>query len=157
MYKTKKGFTLLELITVMAIIAILAGLLFGNFTNSLIKGRDSKRKQDLENVQKALEIYYYENNQYPTAIPGNAGLPWSSALVDNQAVPKTLMQKLPVDPFSSHGYSYVYQSDGSYYKLYSCLENNQDSVYNNIVGTPDCGTGCSGVCHYGVASGNAIP
>src|SRR3989338_9469559 len=140
---SKKGFTLLELVTVMAILAILAGILFGNFTSSLIKGRDSKRKQDLENVQKALEVYYFENNLYPTAAASlTGGLPWSSALVDNQAVPKTFMQKLPIDPMSSTGYTYVYQSDGTFYKLYSCLENDQDNSYDNMVGPADCGSGC---------------
>lgn len=154
----RSGFTLLELVTVMAILSILAGILFGNFTNSLMKGRDSRRKEDLSNVQKALEVYYYENNLYPTTAVGLlGGLPWTSALTDTKAFPKTFMQKLPQDPFTSAGYRYDYQSDGSYYKLYTCLENVEDPVYAQITGPADCGDGCANTCRYGIASGNAVP
>ncbi|MCJ7740543.1 prepilin-type N-terminal cleavage/methylation domain-containing protein, partial [Candidatus Microgenomates bacterium] len=63
------GFTLIELIIGMAIIAIISGALWGNFFSSLSKGRDSRRKQDLESVAKALEIYYNDKKAYPTALP----------------------------------------------------------------------------------------
>lgn len=154
--KTHKGFTLLELVTVMAILSILSGILFGNFVTSLSKSRDSRRKQDLDNIQKALEVYYNGNEQYPVA-SGASGLPWGSPLQDTHGVPKVYMQRLPYD--TSSNMNYVYQSDGTYYKLYSCLENDKDASYDAIhpVTPPNCGTACNGTCHYGISSGNAYP
>jgi len=155
-----KGFTLLELVTVMAILTILAGIIFGNFSSALQKSRDSKRKQDLDNVAKAVEVYYSENNVYPTADPLlPAGMQWSQTFQDTHTVPKVFMQKLPQDPAASSGYNYVYQSDGAFYKLYSCLENNQDSSYNaiNPDPVPGCGSKCADTCNYGISSGNTVP
>jgi general secretion pathway protein G len=159
-HKLNKGFTLLELLTVMAILTVLAGIIFGNFTNALMKSRDSKRKQDLDYVSKALEVYYSENNVYPSPDPIlTGGMNWAQAFQDTNAVPKVYMQKLPADPAASNGYNYVYQSDSTFYKLYSCLENNQDSGYNaiNPNPVPNCGNRCGGRCNYGISSGNIVP
>ncbi|MFA6005038.1 MAG: type II secretion system protein GspG [Patescibacteria group bacterium] len=155
----KQGFTLLELMTVMAILTVLAGIIFSNFTSALSKGRDSKRKQDLDNIGKALEVYYSENNVYPTADPAyTGGMNWSQVFQDTRAVPKVYMQKLPQDPVDN-GYNYVLQSDGTSYKLYSCLENNLDYSYNEINPNPvpNCGVKCGNICNYGISSGNAVP
>ena len=67
-----RGFTLLEMLIVMTIISILTSVLWANFFSSLAKGRDSRRKQDLEAISRALELYYNDNKAYPTAIPGPA-------------------------------------------------------------------------------------
>jgi len=64
--KPNKGFTLIELIVVIAIIAILLGIVSVSYTTAQKQGRDSRRKQDLKDAQNALEQYYAENTQYPT-------------------------------------------------------------------------------------------
>lgn len=62
--KTKNnGFTLLELLVVIGIIAILVALATVSYSATQKQGRDSKRKQDLVAVQNALE-QYYSNNYY---------------------------------------------------------------------------------------------
>ena len=53
----KKGFTLIELLLVIIILGVLSALITGNFFTSLKKGRDAKRKADLEQTQRALEMY----------------------------------------------------------------------------------------------------
>ena len=54
----KKGFTLVELLIVMAIISILATLIVGGFRSSQMRGRDGARKSDLKQISNALELFY---------------------------------------------------------------------------------------------------
>lgn len=154
-----KGFTLLELLTVISILGILAVMIVSSFSRSLIKANDNKRKQSIEEVKNAFEIYYTDWEAYPTANPAiTGGMPWGSAFT-NTAGTKTYMKKLPTDPRSSSSYSYVYQSDGTYYKMYTCLENNEDASYGKITPTiaPNCGAGCGNTCYYGTSSTNVTP
>ncbi len=67
----KKGFTLTELMIVIAIIAVLGVLVSGNFINSLKRGRDVKRKTDLRAIKNAIEQYYSLCGSYPIAL-GNS-------------------------------------------------------------------------------------
>ncbi len=67
----RKGFTLIELLVVIAIIGILSTLAIVALGSARQKARDSKRVADLSQVSKALELYYNDNNDYPTIItPG---------------------------------------------------------------------------------------
>ncbi len=64
--KKNSGFTLIELMVVMAIIAILALMASALFKNAQIKARNSKRVSDMKAIQKALEqCYDPEMDQYP--------------------------------------------------------------------------------------------
>ena len=146
--QTTEGFTFIELMLVIVILGILAALISGNFITSLKKGRDARRKGDLEQTQRALELYYEDNRAYPSTITFDDSLCQSSPCGSS----KIYMQKLPVDP---SGYDYEYESDGTYYRMYSCLENNLDQgsgVDQNGYGGTTCGA-CSG-CKYKVTSSN---
>lgn len=63
--KAQSGFTIIELLIVIAIIAILAGLVLNNFQGAQAKARDTQRVTDLNNIHSKLEEYYNENNGYP--------------------------------------------------------------------------------------------
>lgn len=155
----REGFTLLEVLTVISILGILAVLLINTFGKSLMKGNDHRRKQGVEAVKNALEIYYNDNEAYPTTNPAlTGGFPWGSSLTNSSGI-KVYMKKLPQDPKSSSGYNYVYQSDGTAYRMYTCLENSEDFDYNKITPTlaPNCGAACSNTCYYGTASTNVTP
>lgn len=141
------GFTLLELIIAMAIIAIIGGTIWGNFFPSMTKGKDSRRKQDLSSVAKALELYYYDNRAYPTAMPV-----WGTQFVNPGNSTVVYMQKLPTDPnYPGATYCYTTDSGGSYFKLYANLENLNDPMLIPTIT-------CSGAHYnYGIASPNASP
>lgn len=154
---SRKAFTLIELLLVIAILGILATLISGNFLNTLKRGRDTRRKEDLKSIQIAFESYYEDNMSYPA----------SDALNQTQLChpdgcdTKVYMQKIPTDPNSSYTYDYATDSNGTYYSLYSCLENGQDTgpgVKLDAGGEQDgngwvAGCGC-GVCKFKIESSN---
>jgi len=148
-----RGFTLIELLVVMAILGLLATVGLVSFRTAQMKGRDARRKHDLEQIQKALEMYYNDKGRYPdpAIIPG-PGEEWRDATVTNGAL---YMKEMPTDP---RGIDYCYWADaaGSGYRLYAQLENPKDP--NCLDG--DCSTARScgtGTYNYGVASSNETP
>jgi len=68
----KKGFTLIELMIVVAIIGILAAIAIPNFLNYQCKSKQSEAKQALGTISKNQEAYYAERNTY-TADQGRLG------------------------------------------------------------------------------------
>ena len=157
---SEKGFTLLELMIVIVILGVLTTLISGNFLNSLKRGRDTRRKADLQNVQKALELFYEDKKTYPTFnIFGADGALCETQVSSNCASSeKVYMQKIPVDSMGACEYLYV--SDGTQYQLYSTIENAEDQGQgviqsdNGGYASTDCGCG---VCEFGVSSSNTTP
>jgi prepilin-type N-terminal cleavage/methylation domain-containing protein len=146
--RSKGGFTLIELIIAMVIIAIISGTLWTNFLSAIAKGRDARRKQDLEGISKALELYYNDNHFYPTTL--SFGAPFTGA---NSTV---YMSVLPNDP-SYPGMTYCYRIDvsgiGTYYQLYANLENTRDpQVFTTLVQCTN-----NYYYNYGISSPNVTP
>ncbi|MGB9911055.1 MAG: type II secretion system protein [Microgenomates group bacterium] len=142
-----KGFTLIELLVVITILGILAVIGLGSFSSSQMKGRDAQRKNDLSQIQKALEMYYNDNGSYPLTNQMqtllNTGGSWTAA-----GGSTIYMKTVPKGP---KGDVYCYESDGSYYRLYAKLENVRD---------PKIITPQSSICasyNYGVSSSNITP
>ncbi len=70
--RTSRGFTLVELLIVIAIIAMLTAIVLTSLISSRQKSRDAHRVADLKEVQKALEIYFDTNQTYPVSGAGPA-------------------------------------------------------------------------------------
>ena len=158
----KKGFTLIELLLVIIILGFLTSLIAGNFFTSLKKGRDARRKGDLEQIQRALEMYYEDNRAYPTQAAG-AGFVFGG---DFSSSGKTYMKKVPNDPVAGKNYKYETDSNGSYYKLYACLENDQQVLpYLSTPTSFSCNKQClrpdktptTEGCIWGISSSNTSP
>lgn len=156
----KRGFTLIELIVVIAILAALASMISGNISTSLKKGRDAKRKADLEEVTRALEMYYEDNKAYPLTLT-------FGSILEDPSTTKIYMQKLPNDPITTKSYQYL-SATGTDYKLFACLENSQQQLpyisSGYTIGTmTSCGS-CKDTsdatvtnCVWGVSSSNISP
>jgi prepilin-type N-terminal cleavage/methylation domain-containing protein len=65
--RSQKGFTLIELLVVIAIIGILSTLAVVALNSARQKSRDSKRVADIKQVQTSLELYFADQQSYPTA------------------------------------------------------------------------------------------
>ncbi|MBD3250514.1 MAG: prepilin-type N-terminal cleavage/methylation domain-containing protein [Candidatus Pacebacteria bacterium] len=118
----QSGFTLLELLVVIVILGILVTIGLGTFLSSQVKSRDAKRKNDLEQIAKALEMYHSDHGHYPVNNDSGqirawfdddgedvaADYEWGDKF-DDPAQPLTIyMSVLPQD--SSSGKRYYYQA-----------------------------------------------
>ncbi len=92
--KSNKGFTLVELLIVIAIIGIFTTILFGSISSSKAKGRDVRRITDMKQIQIALALYIDNNRVYPAAL---------SSLVTSGGY----MPAIPVDPQTGASYEYL--------------------------------------------------
>lgn len=123
------GFTLIEILVSIAIIGLLASVIISMTSQARIRGRDTKRKADLAQLQKALEIYYNTNFSYPTtgntwyaatgSCGGSFGYTGASGYIPNLA--PTYVAILPADPKPSTAAcsGFNYRSNGSDYKIIS--------------------------------------
>ena len=63
----QRGFTLLEMMVVVAIIAILAGILIPNFTRARAQAQTAACIGNMKTIATALELYYTDKQAYPVA------------------------------------------------------------------------------------------
>lgn len=85
-FKDKKGFTLLELMIVVAIIGILATLAQPAFKGAVMKSKEAALRENLFNIRSVLDQYYADNGSYPNSL--------------NDLVDKGYMRGLPKDPMT---------------------------------------------------------
>ena len=64
-WQLQRGFTLVELLVVISIMAILASILLANMSSSGKIGRDTERQANVRALQNAIESYKHKNGQYP--------------------------------------------------------------------------------------------
>lgn len=108
-----KGFTLVELMVSIAIVAILATIGTVYYGQTRATARDGIRKADLQSVRTALEVYKQANGRYPDCTP-QAGTSWGESDVNpgNYIAGNfnTYLQgdDLPLDPVNNATYHYSY-------------------------------------------------
>lgn len=61
----QKGFTIVELLIVIVVIGILAGLVLNTFSGVQKRARDTQRQTDINSLSTQLEVYYNDNSGYP--------------------------------------------------------------------------------------------
>lgn len=117
---TQRGFTLIELVVVIAIIGILAGVVVTKMMDRPADARAVAASADITNLSQALKVYKIDNFTYPTSDQGLEALVKKPTTAP---VPKNYKQSgyidsLPKDPW---GNSYVYLSPGQHgdFDLYS--------------------------------------
>jgi prepilin-type N-terminal cleavage/methylation domain-containing protein len=131
--KKKTGFTMIELLVVLAIVGMASTVGAVTFNSSLVKSRDAKRKKDISTLKTSFEDYYNDNDCYPPAtILDDCG---SSDLAP-------YLNEIPCDPVEKTPYLYVPLADVcDGYQLLTNLENDIDPVISKIGcdGPNDCG------------------
>lgn len=134
----RQGFTLIEILVVVAIIALLASMVIIGLRGAQARGRDARRISDLKQVQTGLELYYSSNGKYPDTL--------DQATLVNYQVPQ-----LPTDPSTRQLYSYCANNPTNQgYTLWATLESsttNSGNFTSGCTNGPQCGglTYCTGI------------
>jgi type II secretion system protein G len=110
-HSLKAGFTLVELVVVILILAVLAGVLVPRVTDRLASARDSRRMQDIQQVQKAVEQYFLDKTVYPPANQNGSFGGWDVSQ-DGDMIPELVktgyLKEAPKDPLNNDTYHYRY-------------------------------------------------
>lgn len=87
------GFTLVELLLVLFVVALLASLVAPVVTGTIQRARESSLKEDLYQMRKALDDFYTDNGRYPESL--------------KQLVEKRYLRKIPVDPITDSATTWI--------------------------------------------------
>ncbi len=138
----KQGFTLVELIIVIAIIAVLATSAFMMLTKWLSRSRDARRLSDLDVIHKSLEIWLVDmdNTSSVDPMPDDSrevsldGTIWYQGIVGTGVVEMVpSLVKTPIDP---NGQYYVYslmKSNKKIYQVATLLEHDIARLTNGVL------------------------
>lgn len=114
MRESERGFTLIEMMVVVAIIAILVTILVPNFMRARSQAQTAACEGNLKEIATTLELYETDHDAYPPS--GNVD-------TSNTAL-QTYLQQIPVDPAAGPGKPYTYtvgdDSSGSPYYTITC-------------------------------------
>lgn len=118
----KRGFTLIEILVVIAIVSLLAIAAIMGYLAQLPKARDAERKADIERIKIAFEDYYNDNECYPPPDILN------NCASDDLA--PYITGGIPCDPQKNTPYCYVYDTTSpcQNYRILTSLENRNDQI-----------------------------
>lgn len=91
--RRSRGFTLVELLLVLFLVALLASLVTPVATKSVDQARESALKDDLHVLRKAIDDYYANTGRYPENLA--------------QLAEKRYIRRVPVDPLTERATSWV--------------------------------------------------
>lgn len=132
--KSSRGFTIVELLIVIVIIAILAAITVVSFNGVQRRARDNARTTAVSQIRKALETYKAQEGRYPahigvgtsgtnvpTGFSGIWGTSYSHSVVTDGSwmrnlinVTPKIVNSVPVDPTNDNGHYFTYWSAMSY-------------------------------------------
>lgn len=144
----KRGFTLIEVMIVVAIIALLVVALTFSMRFQRQKAEDARAKADLDRLKIAFEDYYSDNNCYPPA-------EWFDESADcGSPNLQPYLNNIPCDRRTQAPYVMEYDSAvcPSWYKLYTTLANTADPQVVELRSTTEGST----LGNYGISSSNTI-
>lgn len=87
LWRQARGWTLIELMVVVSLIAILAGIALANYRNAVVTAQEAVLKENLFRLRDAIDQYYVDKGKYPASL---------DALVTDG-----YLRKIPDDPFTT--------------------------------------------------------
>lgn len=136
--KSKKWFTLVELIIVITILAILATISFISFQGYTKNTRDANRLASMNSMSKWLEIYLTKNSvlphpENPITIYDNSETIWYQGYFWDDVARLTWFDKNPKDPLDGSKYTYLTSSDYKKYQILSLMETSDYLTFSNDI------------------------
>ncbi len=117
--KSRRAFTLIELVVVISIMAILSGVLVPRVSSHMRSARDAKRLADVKIMRSAIEQFYLDRGFYPVANTNSSYGGWDVSHDGNfidALVEGGYLEDIPRDPVNDATYHYRYYvyAQGSY-------------------------------------------
>lgn len=129
-HKNEDGYTLIEILAVLTLLAFIITMVAPNIINSLQNGQVKAAKSQISSTENVLNSYYLDNSAYPTTEQGLKALiekPNASPIPENWNGPYLQKNKMPADPW---GHELHYKSPGEHnldtYDLFSYGKDNAD-------------------------------
>lgn len=153
---SKKGFTLVELLVTISILAILMSIAVISYSNIQKNTRDAKRKSDLATIQAALEQYHSDQGFYPYSLDDayieSTDITIAFPLTSNtgnptiSSSPKIYLSKISYDPKNTgyNHYNYIPinlhcgNTLSSGYCTSYCIYNKVENLSNSIPKPANC-------------------
>ncbi len=85
-FARERGWTLIEMVIVMSLIAILAGIALGSYQAAITRSKEAVLKENIFRLRSAIDQYYADKGQYPTILDDLAS--------------DGYLRSLPEDPFT---------------------------------------------------------
>ncbi|HUY81257.1 MAG TPA: prepilin-type N-terminal cleavage/methylation domain-containing protein [Acidobacteriaceae bacterium] len=120
--KREDGFTLIELVVVMAIIAILASLAVPIFTSQIKKAREAVLQEDLHVMRNAIDSYTMDKGKAPESL--------------DDLVQAGYLRSIPVDPMTQSRDTWVTDSGDTY----ESVDQSETGINDVHSGSQDVGT-----------------
>lgn len=92
--KLKKGFTLVELLVVLAILALLLTLAVPKYFSSIERAKEATLRQDLNTLRESIDKYYADNGEYPKSL--------------EDLVERKYIRKVPIDPITDSAVTWTF-------------------------------------------------
>ena len=120
----RSGFTLVELLVVLAILGMIIGLVGPQVMKQLGSAKSDTAKLQVEDLGASLDLFYLDNGRYPKSEEGLEALVQAPTNLDNWNGPYLKKKKIPKDPW---GNDYRFESPGENgdYDLYSYGKDNE--------------------------------
>lgn len=125
-YNRFKGFTLIEILVVVAIMGLLASVVLVGLGSFRTRGRDARRIADLRETQNALELYNLKEQKYPEQSSWDA---LEKILIDAGIG----VSKISNDPLADKTYSYGVDSSQQSYVLAAGLEDENNAALKDDI------------------------
>jgi general secretion pathway protein G len=129
----KKGFTLIELLVVIAIIGLLSTLAAISLNSTREQARDARRLSDVKQIRTALELYYAEAGEYPSAITAGNAISYNGEEYMNSIPSNPTPADADAAGCGGTSYTYTQTESGDSYTLQYCLARTTSGISGNTL------------------------
>jgi general secretion pathway protein G len=136
-YRRRGGFTLMEVLLVLAILVILGSLVAMSFSNVMGESDRKAAKSQIGLFEPAIKMYFFDVKQYPTSLESLMSLPGD---IPNPARWKGpyLEKAIPLDPWDRpYQYSYPGRYNSTSYDIWSLGPDGADGTADDVGNWPD--------------------